>query len=776
VSHELRETSGMTSRLLLTYTQRQAGRQAVERLLAEAGCADREADLMNESTWFSLATKIRLFQAAAKVLDDPVVTRHAGAAVLDLSVGDGLKVALRALGSPRLVYQHIVRANGKFSAIHAMELEALGRDEATIAFYDNAGYDVHPLDCQYNQGLLSVVPVLFGLAPAQVSHPLCAAHGHDRCVYEIKWDQAAVTPRAVLGTLLAGVGSVLGTALVAPVLVPVAAGATAVGAGVLAYRAAREQRARWRLLELELADKDEIARRLSESLQNLVSELDLAEVLEKIVLNAHAAVASKQFVLLVDEDGVLRCRASTGLPDTSLALIESWAAAKGADADGSELVEDVTAVPTLAPLAEHPREPVGSLCLTPLRFHGATLGHLVALAPQARTFLPRDVDLVQSYAIQAAVALANARSFATQRALATRDPLTGLLNHREFHETVDRELDRGRRHGGQLTIALFDLDGFKLVNDGAGHAEGDRVLRGVATAMEEGCRASDMTFRIGGDEFALLLPNTGREEAEAVVGRVRDAISGVDPRVSSSVGIAAWPQDGGSKDVLLAAADSGLYAMKRAERRRAAPRAATAARSDRAAASELHRDRLAMASRLSARLAAVLDAEEIVRVAVSELHQNFDYRIAYVLRAEGELLRAVAVGGSLTGTHDVPLWTQRRDQGIGGRVARTGAIALVHDAALDPDHLDADALDPGTEVRLRAQVAVPLHVDGQVWGVLSVQDTERSAFGSDDVLLMETVAAQVSAALHRTAVLCRLDDAALARLRRDTAGPESLHY
>ena len=757
----------MTSRLLLTYAERRGGREAVEQLLVRAGCAGREAELRDESTWFSFATKVALFEAAAEVLDDPVVTRHAGEQALDLSVADGLKVALRALGSPRLVYQHIVRANGKFTAIHAMELVELGRDHASIAFFDHTGGDVHPLDCEYNKGLLSVVPVLFGMRQARVSHPTCAARGDERCVYQLRWEQAAVTRRAAVGTGALSAAALTATAVAAPALLPAAGAAAVAGAAVLAARWARDLRSRWRMLEDELKDKDEVAQRFTASLQDLVSELEFDDVVEKIVRHARAAVGSKEFALLVDEDGTLGCRASTGVPDSSIATLVAWVEAQQAGAQETAVVEDVTIVAGLAALADHPVVAVRSVALAPLVYRGVTLGHLAALAPNARTFLPRDVDLVRSYAMQAAVALANARHFATQRALATRDPLTGLFNHREFHETIERELERGRRTGGELGVALFDLDGFKLVNDGAGHAEGDRVLRGVAEALAGSCRAADLAFRIGGDEFAVLLPGTGHAETEAVAERVRAAIGGVDARVSTSVGIATWPADGGSKDVLLAHADAVLYAMKSADRRRVGTtRDATAAAEDRGAAGALHRERLAMASRLGAKLAPILDPEQIVRAAVSELHHSFDYEIAYVLRRDGDHLQAVAIGGTLSRVYDVPMWTQPLDRGIGGRVVRTGRVALVHDTRLDPDHMNAGEVKPeASEVDLRSQLSVPLRVGARVWGSLSIQDTQRSAFTSDDVLLVETVATQVSAALHRSELFAELEPEAFERMR-----------
>jgi diguanylate cyclase (GGDEF)-like protein len=173
------------------------------------------------------------------------------------------------------------------------------------------------------------------------------------------------------------------------------------------------------------------------------------------------------------------------------------------------------------------------------------------------------VDVIQSYAAQAAIALANARLYEAQQDLASRDPLTGLLNHRVFHETVAAEIERGRRYGVRFSVVLFDLDQFKRVNDAQGHARGDRVLRGAGEALARSCRAADSAFRVGGDEFAFVLPETGAAEATVCAERARDALALLPESLNASFGIAVWPDDALAKDDLLERADSGLYVSKR---------------------------------------------------------------------------------------------------------------------------------------------------------------------------------------------------------------------
>jgi diguanylate cyclase (GGDEF)-like protein len=574
---EPRETSGITSRLILSYTELVGGRPGVQEVLRQAGLACHEDFFRDENSWFSFATKVRLFEAAAVALDDPDVMLHMGQRALELNVGEGLKVALRALGTPGLVYRNIVRANAKFTASHQMELLALGRDHASIRYMDIVGAGFHPLDCQYNRGLLACIPALFGQPYARVNHPRCAGDGAEACVYDLSWDRSAGQGRLIVAAGAMGVGSLAAAALAAPALLPVAAAAAAGAAGAVALRGRAARQARWRWMESELREQSATTDRLSAALHDLVSELRLDEVLAKITSNARAAVGGKEFALLVEEGQGLSCLSSTGLPAESVSTLEGWAGGMSRVLSEPVLVDDVTLVPELASLASNPAMPLGSVCAAPLVSRGRSLGALVALSTQPRTFLPRDIDLVRAYAAQGAIALTNARLYEAQEQLATRDPLTGLLNHREFHEALDRELERSRRSSDPFAVVLLDLDRFKAVNDANGHAAGDRVLRSAAEAIAAACRGGDVAFRVGGDEFALLLPGTGPEDAPGVAERTARAVAALDMDIGASYGVASWPADGWSKDVLLSHADRRLYEMKPGALRVQPPREAVSA-------------------------------------------------------------------------------------------------------------------------------------------------------------------------------------------------------
>jgi diguanylate cyclase (GGDEF)-like protein/PAS domain S-box-containing protein len=163
-----------------------------------------------------------------------------------------------------------------------------------------------------------------------------------------------------------------------------------------------------------------------------------------------------------------------------------------------------------------------------------------------------------------AVGVATSRELLVRQA--TTDGLTGLCNHRSFHDTLRAEAGRAARYGRPLAVVLADLDGFKEVNDAHGHQTGDRLLEAVARALEGVVRSTEVVARLGGDEFALLLPETGVVGARATAERVRATVAAL-PRevafgVSVSSGVADLEQAGGSADELIRLADGALYWSK----------------------------------------------------------------------------------------------------------------------------------------------------------------------------------------------------------------------
>src|SRR5271163_1376578 len=164
---------------------------------------------------------------------------------------------------------------------------------------------------------------------------------------------------------------------------------------------------------------------------------------------------------------------------------------------------------------------------------------------------------------------------------AVTDALTGLYNRRLFGESFEKELNRARRYGQPLGLVILDLHRFKEVNDTHGHPRGDEVLRAAATTLKNALRTSDSAFRIGGDEFALLLPQTDAPQTMALSRRVETIFAEnlkslqITVSVNMDHGVANFPQDGEHADQLIRVADERLYRLKHASHRRTA--ASTAA-------------------------------------------------------------------------------------------------------------------------------------------------------------------------------------------------------
>ena len=207
-----------------------------------------------------------------------------------------------------------------------------------------------------------------------------------------------------------------------------------------------------------------------------------------------------------------------------------------------------------------------SLVCLPLRAGGLDHGVAVVSCARLSSVDFERAELALLVAAHTAASIGTALALERAELAATTDLLTGVLNRRGFARDFEREVGRSRRTGAPLTLALFDCDDFKRVNDSAGHAAGDELLRRIGQYLERDTRKWDLVARLGGDEFAVAFPETVREEAALIVRRLQRGIAktcaGAGYTLTACCGLAAFGEDGDAVEELLRQADRELYAAK----------------------------------------------------------------------------------------------------------------------------------------------------------------------------------------------------------------------
>jgi len=238
--------------------------------------------------------------------------------------------------------------------------------------------------------------------------------------------------------------------------------------------------------------------------------------------------------------------------------------------DSALNLKQIDSIPELKGLWEVEKEElaasnVGLLC--PIKSRGRLIGILALGKKQSNTFYSHeDIELVMSMASQAGVVILNAQLYTQATIRANTDELTGLYNHRHFHERLEQEIARSSRFGTIFSLIMLDIDLFKVYNDTYGHLAGDQVLRIIGDYIRSSIRSLDMAFRYGGEEFTVILPGAQLNDAHKVAERIRKTIesktsSGAMP-VTVSLGVANWPSDSVTHDEIIACADAALYQAK----------------------------------------------------------------------------------------------------------------------------------------------------------------------------------------------------------------------
>jgi diguanylate cyclase (GGDEF)-like protein len=214
-----------------------------------------------------------------------------------------------------------------------------------------------------------------------------------------------------------------------------------------------------------------------------------------------------------------------------------------------------------------------SIVVAPLLVSGQVEGTLnIWREDEDVWFKPHELTLIERFATLAAIAYVNSMQREQLRTQALTDALTGLYNRRHFETTLSAALEDGRRHEQPTSVAYFDIDAFKSINDRFGHACGDDALRAFALALRSHTRAGDVPCRIGGEEFCAVLPRTGLEQATALAHRVSAAVreAGLGPSrdMTVSAGVATAEGSRDDLDQLMLRADGALLRAKRSGRDR----------------------------------------------------------------------------------------------------------------------------------------------------------------------------------------------------------------
>ncbi|MHB8418504.1 MAG: GGDEF domain-containing protein [Myxococcales bacterium] len=317
--------------------------------------------------------------------------------------------------------------------------------------------------------------------------------------------------------------------------------------------------------------------------RSINSTLEPAELLKRVTEMVGVTLGVEEFAvaLLDDAAGELEVAETFGFPPGAKVKGVRFGVGEGisglaAQTGEIQLVPDTSKEPRYRHYGGQ-QAGDGSFLSVPLKYKGKVVGVLNFSRKGVDAFRPEEVELLQSVANQAALAIMNARLFQETVELSLTDPLTGTANRRHLFDRLELEVTRAQRFGNDLSLVMIDIDHFKLYNDRNGHPAGDEVLKGVAAALERTVRKVDTVARYGGEEFSVILPQIRREEALAVAEKLRRSVEAADfpnaavlpgGRVTISVGLAHFPSDAQDQTQLLARADAALYAAKNGGRNR----------------------------------------------------------------------------------------------------------------------------------------------------------------------------------------------------------------
>src|SRR5215831_9257485 len=313
----------------------------------------------------------------------------------------------------------------------------------------------------------------------------------------------------------------------------------------------------------------------------LTSSLDLDSILQTIMEKmAEFFQPDTWSFLMVDEEknelyfAIAVGTAAEALKNVRLKVgegIAGWVAKHGERL----IVPDVYSDPRFSKrIDEMTKCETRSIICIPLRSKLRVLGVIQLVNVDMRNFGDQESFFLQSLCDYAAIAIENARAFEKIQELTITDDCTGLYNARHLYKTLETEVYRSSRFGYEFSVLFIDLDHFKQVNDTHGHLIGSKLLAEIGYLIKAQLRLIDFAFRYGGDEFVVLLPQTGKDSALVVARRLRDSLrsscfckeEGLNLNVRASIGLATYPHDAKSPHDIIRQADEMMYMVKNSTR------------------------------------------------------------------------------------------------------------------------------------------------------------------------------------------------------------------
>ncbi len=430
--------------------------------------------------------------------------------------------------------------------------------------------------------------------------------------------------------------------------------------------------------------------------------------------------------------------------------------------------------PRVATVRGTPPDEPEALITIPLIARDAIKGALnIYRLGEDASFDDDEFELAKRFGDAAALALDNAQIRARLEHQAQTDPLTGLYNHRSFHERLRTALTSASRSHDKVSVLMLDIDDFKRVNDVFGHGAGDEILRSLADALKSVVRSSDVVCRLGGEEFAIVMVSRNGDDAERLARRLVDHIASAEfepaGRITISVGLARGPEHAMNPRELIACAEAAMMTAKALGKNQIVLYEESSLERPENNAVPSMRDvrsiaHMKMLQSLSGKLNRLNDVREIGNVIANELRSLIDYHNCRVFVVEGDDIRPIAFVGGFSSTLDssaMDVLVTKVGIGLTGRVAATGESLLLGDAA----NYEYSRQLPGTDPIDESIIAVPLSYGTRVIGVIVLSKLGLNQFDEDDVRLIEVLAGHASVALENA----KLYEAARREAERATA-------